>query len=166
MIDDIKLNDMFLEADALIGKGQIGEGQRLLEAIIAEDPSFGRAHNHLGWIYETKLRDYENAELHYRQALTFTPHYSPIYYNYSAVLSTQKRWDELEKLLNDALKVPEINMATIHNEFGIMYELMGKYDQAIASYKNAVKNSLDMKNVDLYKSSITRCKSKQEIDNL
>ncbi len=49
-----------------------------------------------------------------------------------------------ENFLNDALKVPEINMATIHNEFfGIMYELMGKYNQArIASYKNAVKNSL------------------------
>jgi tetratricopeptide (TPR) repeat protein len=98
--------------------------------------------------------------------LTFTPHYSPIYYNYSAVLSTQKRWDDLEKLLNDALKVQEINLATIHNEFGIMYELTGRYDLAIASYKNAVKNSLDMKNVELYKSSITRCKSKQEIDNL
>jgi Tfp pilus assembly protein PilF len=166
MIDDIKLNDMFLDADSLISKGQIGEAQRVLEAIIAEDPSFGRAHNHLGWIYETKLRDYENAEQHYRMALTFTPSYCPVYYNYSAVLSTQKRWDDLEKLLTDALKVQEINLATIHNEFGIMYELQGKYDQAITSYKNAVKNSLDIKNVDLYKGSIARCKSKQEIDNL
>ena len=166
MIDDIKLNDMFMEADALIGQNKIGDAQRLLEAIIAEDPSFGRAHNHLGWIYETKLRDYENADRHYRMALTFTPDYSPVYYNYAAVLSTRKRWDELEKLLTDALQVQAINLATIHNEFGIMHELRGKYDQAIESYKNAVRNSLDMKNVDLYKSSITRCKTKQEIDNL
>jgi len=47
-----------------------------------------------------------------------------------------------------------------------MHELQGKYELAIASYKNAVKNSLDIKNVDLYKGSIARCKTKQEIDNL
>jgi len=166
MIDDIKLNDMFLEADDLIAKNQIGEAQRILEAIIAEDPSFGRAHNHLGWIYETKIRDYVNAEQHYRMAITFTPDYCPVYYNYAAVLSTQKRWDDLEKLLTDALQVQAINLSTIHNEFGIMYELMGKYDEAITSYKNAVRNSLDVKNIELYKTGITRCKSKQEIDNL
>ncbi len=166
MIDDIKLNGMFMEADSLIGQSKIGEAQSLLEAIIAEDPSFGRAHNHLGWIYETKLRDYQNAEQHYRMALTFTPDYCPVYYNYAAVLSTQKRWDDLEKLLTDALQVQAINISTIQNEFGIMHELMGKYDLAIASYKEAVRNSLDMKNIDLYKTGITRCKSKQEIDNL
>ncbi len=68
----------------------------MLEAIIAEDPSFSKAHNHLGWIYETKLRDYENAELHYRQALTF---YTLIIVRFiiitQLVLSTQKRWDEV-----------------------------------------------------------------------
>lgn len=166
MIDDIKLNDMFLEADTLINAGKIGEGQRLLEEIIIEDPSFGKAHNHLGWIYANKVRDYEKAEQHYKMSLTFTPHYYAAYYNYAAVLSTQRRWEDLEALLKDALNVKEINLSTIHNEFGIMYELQGKYADAIIAYKNAARESLDIKNIDTYKSSIARCKTKQELDNL
>ncbi len=166
MLDSYKLNDMFFEADELIKQNRIGEAQKILENIIVEDPAYVKAYNHLGWIYETKLKDFERAGQHYRKAITFDPGYDAVYYNYAIVLSTVKKWSELEALLNDALKVPHINLSTIYNEFGIMHEMCGKYDKAIDSYKEAVKYSLDLKNVSIYKDSILRCKQKQEIDNI
>lgn len=166
MQDNYKLNDMFFEADELIKQNRIGEAQKLLEDIIIEDPSYVKAYNHLGWIYETKLKDYAKAEQHYRMAITFDPGYDAVYYNYAIVLSTLKKWNDLDSLLNDALKIPHINLSTIHNEFGIMHEMCGRYDKAIISYKEAVKSSLDLKNVSIYKDSILRCKQKQEIDNI
>lgn len=166
MSDNYRLNDMFFEADELIKQNKIGEAQRVLEDIIIEDGTFTRAYNHLGWLYETKIKDLDKAEQNYRMALTCDPKFEAVYYNYAIILSTQKRWKELEELLNDALKVNHINLSTIHNEFGIMREMQGHYESAIASYKEAVKNSLDMKNVALYKDSILRCKQKQEIDTI
>lgn len=166
MLDNYKLNDMFYEADDLIKQNRVGEAQKILEDIIVEEPGFVKAYNHLGWLYETKIKDLEKAEQNYRMALTFDPKFDAVYYNYAIVLSTQKRWKELEDLLTEALKISHINQSTIYNEFGIMYEMQGIYDKAIQAYKDAVKMSLDIKNVSIYKDSILRCKQKQEIDNI
>lgn len=166
MSDNYKLNDLFFEADELIKQNRIGEAQRILEDIIIEDGTFVRAYNHLGWLYETKIKDLDKAEQNYRMALTCDPKFEAVYYNYAIILSTQKRWKELEELLTDALKISHINLSTINNEYGIMWELQGQYDKAIQAYKDAVKYSLDMKNVALYKDSILRCKQKQEIDTI
>ena len=51
----------------------------------------------------------------------------------------------------------------MYNEFGIMYELQGKYNQSIESYKNAVRHSLSDANIETYAKSIKRCKTKMEI---
>ncbi len=165
-MSNILIDEKFFEADELIKDNKIGQAQELLLEIVNEEPTYAKAHNHLGWIYETKLRDYPKAESHYQLAIKFDPFYTASYYNYAAVLSTQKRWNELEELLNNALKVREINQATIHNEFGIMYEVQGDFEKAIKSYKSAALESLDMKTIELYKSSIERCRTKQNLNNL
>jgi Tfp pilus assembly protein PilF len=166
MLDSYKLDELFLEADELLKQNRVVEAQKILEEIIVEDASFVKAYNHLGWLYETKFRNLEKAEQNYRMALTFDPKFDSVYYNYAVVLSTQKRWKELEELLSEALKISHINLSTIYNEFGIMWELQGQYDKAISFYKDAAKNSLDAKNIALYKDSVLRCKQKQEIDNI
>jgi Tfp pilus assembly protein PilF len=160
------MDEKFFEADELIKENKIAKAQELLLEILSEEPTYAKAHNHLGWIYETKLRDYPKAESHYQLAIKYDPFYTASYYNYAALLSTQKRWPELEKLLNSALQIKEINQATIHNEFGIMYEVQGEFEKAILSYKTAALQSLDMKSIDLYKSSIERCRTKQTLNNL
>jgi hypothetical protein len=55
MESELTLNEDFLRADDLIRDNKISEALKLLESIILEDPGFGKAHNHIGWIYETKL---------------------------------------------------------------------------------------------------------------
>jgi tetratricopeptide (TPR) repeat protein len=159
----IRMEDMFMEADRLISEQKIGEAFTKLSAIIQEMPNFGKAYNHIGWIYETKYKDYPNAEKYYKQAIEYSPDYHAGYYNYAIVLSTLQKWDELTNLLDRALKVPGINKGTIHNEYAIMYEAQGKYQQAIDSYKQYAANTFDSKLLDTAKDSIERCKKKVEI---
>lgn len=159
----IRMEDMFMEADRLITEQKIGEAFAKLSSIIQEMPNFGKAYNHIGWIYETKYKDYPNAEKYYKQAIEYSSDYHAGYYNYSIVLSTLQKWDELTNLLDKALKVPGINKGTIYNEYGIMYEAQGKYQQAIDAYKQYAANTFDSKLLDTAKDSIERCKKKIEI---
>lgn len=159
----IRMEDMFMEADRLISEQKIGEAFTKLSAIIQEMPNFGKAYNHIGWIYETKYKDYPNAEKYYKQAIEYSPDYHAGYYNYAIVLSTLQKWEELTNLLDRALKVPGINKGTIYNEYAIMYEAQGKYQQAIDSYKQYAANTFDSKLLDAAKDSIERCKKKVEI---
>lgn len=159
----IRMEDMFLEADRLISEQKIGEAFSKLNSIIQEMPTFGKAYNHIGWIYETKYKDYPNAEKFYKLAIENAPDYHAGYYNYAIVLSTLQRWTDLQELLEKALKVPGINKGTIYNEYAIMYEAQGKYNDAIGAYKNYIANTFDSKQVDTAKDSIERCKKKAEL---
>lgn len=161
----VRMEDMFWEADRLISEQKIGEAFTKLNSILNEMPDFGKAHNHLGWIYETKYKDYPNAEKHYKMSIEYAPEYMAGYYNYAIVLSTLKKWDELEVLLGKAMKVLGINMATIYNEYAIMYEMQGKYQEAIDAYMKNATNTLDGKQIDTARESIDRCKKKMDLIN-
>lgn len=163
MTNHYHLDDKFFEADNLIKDGKIGEATALLNEIILEMPEYGRAHNHLGWIYETKFNDYAKAENHYKAALQFSPEYPAVYYNYSILLSTLHRHDDLKDLLEKADKVPGVNKATIQNEYGIMYEALGEYEIAIEHYNQYIRYSYDNKNVETGRNSIDRCKTKMQM---
>jgi tetratricopeptide (TPR) repeat protein len=159
----IKMESMFQEADRLINEKAIAEGYNMLMSIIQEEPGFGKAYNHIGWIFETQYKDYVSAEKNYKRALELTPEYYASYYNYAAVLSILQRWDDLNALLTKALAIPGINKGTIYNEYGIMYETQRKYKEAIEAYKNYAASTFNNKQLDTAKESIDRCKKKMEL---
>lgn len=159
----LRLDEMFFEADSLIAQKKISDAINLLEGILNEDPHYGKAYNHLGWIYETKYKNYPKAEEYYRKCLEFTPDYPAVYLNISVVLSHLGKWKDLEDVLNGALLVPGVDKATIYNEFGIMNELQGKFEEAINYYKTAIRFSLADTNIDTYHASTKRCIKKQEL---
>jgi Tfp pilus assembly protein PilF len=162
-MNQYQLEDQLLYADQLIKENKNAEAIDVLEAIIAEAPDFGKAYNHLGFIFETKYQDYNKAEEHYKLALKFAPEYTAVYYNYAILLSTLKKWDELEALLRQAETIPTINSGTITNEYAIMYEMRGMYDQAISKYKEYIGYVFDNKQIDNAMASIERCQRKKEI---
>ncbi len=164
MSSTLKYDEMFFEADQLIADRKIGQAMQLLYDIINEQPDYGRAHNHLGWIYETKYRDYAKAEEHYRAALAYAPEYPAVYQNYAVLLSTVRKFNDLEKLLEKAMQVPGINLAAIYNEYGIMNEQQGKLDAAIDSFKKAAQASLSEKDVEFYQGAIRRCQTKKNLN--
>lgn len=158
-----EVEEKFQLADRLINEGKISEAARLLEEILLEAPDFGKAHNHMGWLYETKFKNFSKAEEFYQHALRFSPDYTAVYYNYAYLLSTLRKFDELEALLAQAVTVPGINFATIYNEYGLMYEVQGKYDDAIHHFKLSIRNSYDNKNIESAAESIKRCERKTNL---
>lgn len=161
--DYLENEDLLIEADELIRNNKISEAVLLLEGIIANTPDFGKAYNHLGWVYETKMKDFKSAEKMYRQCLAYVPQYPPVYLNLAIVLSTQEKYEELEALLFDALLISGVDKAAIFNELGIMYELNLKFVKALEHYRMAVAHSLNDVNVETYMKSMERCRTKQGI---
>ncbi len=159
----LEYEDMLFEADDLIRNNRIAEAVGLLEGIIAQVPDFGKAYNHLGWIFETKLKDYHKAEDMYKQCIAYNPEYPPVYLNLSIVLSSLEKYEELEKHLNKALGIPGVDKSTIHNEFGILRELQLNFNEAITHFKDAIRYCLNDTNLETYSKSIDRCRRKREI---
>jgi tetratricopeptide (TPR) repeat protein len=162
-MDYFELEEKFHEADKMINDGRISDAAHVLEGILAEAPDFGKAHNHLGWLYETKFKNFNKAEEHYKYALKFSPDYPAAYYNYAYLLSTLRKYDVLEKLLDDAIKISGINHATLYNEYGLMNEAKGSYKEAIKFYKLYIQNCYDNKSLEAAADSIKRCERKMEL---
>lgn len=161
--DKLRLDEWFYEADKNIKDQRYAEAMQTLEAILAEQPSYGKAYNHLGWLYETKYRDLNKAEEYYKKCVEIEPEYAPVYMNLAVVLSSASKWNELEQLLGKALTIPGVDKAAIYNEYGIMHELKGDYDTAIKNYREAIRYTLKDSNLEIYKNGINRCKTKKEI---
>ncbi len=152
-------------ADQLIKDNKIEEAVAILESIIRDNPTFGKAHNHLGFIYETKIKNYTKAEEHYKLAYQHSPDYCAIYYNYAILLSNLKRFDELKALLTKAETVVGINKSTINNEWAILHESEGNIDLAIEHYKKVIASTFDNKTLEIAISSVERCNRKKSFLN-
>lgn len=157
------IEEKFLKADQLIAENKLSEAAKMLEDILEEAPDFGKAHNHMGWLFETKFKNFQRAEEHYRLALKFSPDYTAAYYNYCYLLSALRKFDELENLLKHAIAVSGISYATIYNEYGLMREMQGHLDDAIHYFRLHIKNSFDTKSIETAAESIKRCERKKEL---
>jgi tetratricopeptide (TPR) repeat protein len=163
METNFDIEEKFLQADQLIADNRLSEAAKMLEAILEEVPDFGKAHNHMGWLFETKFKNLQRAEEHYKLALKFSSDYTAAYYNYCYLLSSLRKFDELEALLQRAIAVSGISYATIYNEFGLMREMQGLLDDAIHYFKLHIKNSFDSKTIETAADSIKRCQRKKEL---
>ncbi len=162
---ELECEELFAQADKLLNDGVVIEAVDKLSQILKRNPRFGKAYNHLGWVYETKYKNYQRAEEYYKAAIEYAPHYNASYLNYSYFLSNLGRFDELKKHLDRVAQIPGIAKDTVANEYGIMYEMQGNLQKAIEQYQNAAIVTLDGAKLDKYKDGIDRCKKKMEILN-
>lgn len=156
-----RLDEMFFEAEQHIRQGEVVQAVSVLEELINEQPDYGRAHSHLGWLYENEYKDFNRSEQHYKAALSFSPDYPLLYLNYASLLSRLERYEELSGLLERAMKVEGIKKSEVYYEYGIMYELQGHFDEAMVAYKNAIFNSVLTQDIQIYHSAIERCEDKK-----
>lgn len=162
---EIEAEEMFAQADKLLNDGVVMEAVEKLTQILRRNPRFGKAYNHLGWVYETKYKNMERAEEYYKAAMRYAPHYNASYLNYSYFLSNLQRFDELKNHLDKISNIPGIAKDTISNEYGIMYEMQGNLPEAIDHYQKAAIVTLDVGKLEKYRESIERCRRKMEILN-
>lgn len=160
---ELEAEEMFAQADKLLNDGVIMDAVEKLSQILKRNPRFGKAYNHLGWVYETKYKNAERAEEYYKAAMQYAPHYNAAYLNYSYFLSNLGRFDELKNHLDKVSNIPGIAKDTVANEYAIMYEMQGNLREAIDYYQKAAIVTLDITKLDKYKESIERCRRKQEI---
>ena len=162
---ELECEELFAQADRLLNEGVIIEAVEKLSQIVKRNPRFGKAYNHLGWLYETKYKNYARAEEYYKAAMQYAPHYNAAYLNYAYFLSTLGRFDELKAHLDRVSQIPGIARDTIANEYAMMYETQGNLQQAMDYYQKAAIVTLDSTKLDKYKEGIDRCRKKLEILN-
>lgn len=162
---EMESEEMFAQADRLLNDGVVMEAVERLIQIVKRNPRFGKAYNHLGWVYETKYKDYARAEQYYKAAMQYAPQYNASFLNYAYFLSNLGRFDDLKAHLDVVALLPGIAKDTVANEYAMMYEMQGNLQQAIEYYQRAAIVTLDMTKLDKYKESIERCRKKQEILN-
>lgn len=162
---ELEAEEAFAQADKLLNDGVIMDAVEKLTQILRRNPRFGKAYNHLGWVYETKYKNTERAEEYYKAAMQHAPHYNAAYLNYSYFLSNLGRFEELKHHLDRVSQIPGIAKDTIANEYAIMYEMQGNLQEAMDYYQKAAIVTLDMTKLDKYKESIDRCKKKLDILN-
>lgn len=162
---ELECEELFAQADRLLNDGVIMEAVEKLSQILRRNPRFGKAYNHLGWVYETKYKDMQRAEQYYKAAMQYAPHYNASYLNYTYFLSNLQRFDELKAHLDKVSTLSGIAQDTIANEYAIMYEMQGRLQEAMDYYQKAAIVTLDGAKLDKYKESIERCQKKLDILN-
>lgn len=165
-MDESYLDIEFNRADDLIAQELIEEGKEVLQSILVENPKYGKAHNHLGWISKIKENNLTSAENHYKLALELAPEYGATYMNYAYLLSEEKRFAELEALLKKADQIRDVNQTNLLREWAYYYEDTRQFEQAIKKYKDYALSLYDNALVEKAKEAIIRCKQKLEIMNL
>ena len=139
------------------------EGMRLLEEALTIEPDYGKANNHMGWLFLYHLNDWAKAETHLNLAMKYSPSYSACYIHKSYMLFEKGRFDELTQLLEKALTIGGVQRSFIYNEYGRMYEVSGKLRKAVKFYKLAFRWTFNEQDLNLYKDNIRRCRDKRWI---
>lgn len=161
---EIEAEVLFAEANKKLNNPEtFEEALDMLYRISKDFPSFGKVYNHLGWVFETKFRDYKKAEENYKLALEMSPEYPATYENYAYVLERLGKLDELEDLLKKAFEQESTNKEAINRIYGRFYELKGDFDKAISQYKNAILHSFSNEDILDLQDSIKRCENKKTL---
>ena len=150
-----------LDAEKAFEQGLYLEGKAYLDNAIAEEPTYGKAHNHLGWLYLFHLGDFEKAEVHLRLALKYAKQYSAPYIHMLQLLFEAKRLDEHEELIAKAMYVPGVQKSFLYNEVGKRMEAKGKTFAAIRYYRRSIWWSFDEKEIEMFRDNVRRARNKQ-----
>lgn len=162
---EVEAEELFFQADKLLNEGVIKEAVEKLTHLLKRNPRFGKAYNHLGWVYETKYKNAERAEEYYKAAMEYAPHYNASFLNYTYFLSNLGRVDDLKEHLDKISSISGIAKDMIYNEYGILYEMQGNPQAAMEYYQKAAIVTLDSLKLDKYKEAADRCRKKLEILN-
>ena len=150
-----------LNAEKAFEKGLFLEGKGYLENALAEEPTYGKAHNHMGWFYLFHMDDVEKAEVHLRLALKYARQYSAPYVHMIDLLFNADRLDEHAKLVAEAMKVPGVGKDYLYNEMGRNMEVKGRISDAIKFYRLAIRRSMDKEQIKVIRENIRRARSKR-----
>lgn len=155
------VENLFLEVGRAIDESDISTAKSLLEEILLIDPAYYRAHNHLGWIYETKLEDFEKSQRHYELAIKFSDNkYPAVYVNYVYLLIRYGQTDRAEEIIEEGLKIKGADYSTLVFQKGKIAESKKKFTEAWRYYTLSSKLSFNKEFIQMIAGEIGRVKAK------
>lgn len=162
-MNENKAENLFFEADQLIDEDKIVEAKDVLADLLSEFPDYGRAHNHLGWLYSVKYNNYTKAKKHLELAIKFSPDYQAVYANYAYLLVEMNFFDKMINFGKKTVNNGVADKATIYNKMAQAYELKGELMNAFKHYKLAITGAINNRFLDELYASVNRVKRKMNI---
>lgn len=140
---------------------------QLMSAAITLDKGYAHAYggkaNALVFLYRMFVRDarlLDEALLLIREALRLKPDFWKAYYPLSQILLSQGKLEEAESVVNEYVRHAPAEYLS-HGSQGVLYEQIGQYSKAIASYEEALK--LNPNNLVTYLNLVLTCNRAREV---
>jgi Tfp pilus assembly protein PilF len=160
-METVVLENYIQMAEKAFDSNDYAQGMKYLEEVLMLEPHYGKAHNHMGWLYIYSMKDWGKAETHLNLAMKYAPNYAPVYLHMSHILFEQGRFYDLEKLLEKANQTGGVQKTFIWGMLAKIKEVNGQYREAIKLTKKAIRWSLDDQEFKNLREDIKRCRKKR-----
>ena len=157
----LTIEEKYLKAVDHLNYGKITKALKLLNAIIADEPFYARAHYQLGKLYYFEINDYQAAGYHFKTCMELEPSFPDVYYYYLHLLVFLRMEKLAYQIGQKALVVPGVNIAAIYNQLGLMAERKKEWNNAIEAYRKAFLETTYKAEKDNIEESIERVKAKK-----
>ena len=124
-------------AESLIAEGRLDAAVGELERLVSVDPRNEPAHTGLAGLYG-QLRQWDQAEMHFRRAIELNPNSLGAHFNYGRVLFERQQYDEAAKVIRRALEIDPHDPRS-HTLLGRVLERQGRRAEAIRHYRLALE---------------------------
>ncbi len=122
--------------------GKLELARREYEKALDKNPELTQALINLGNVHYQK-GDYLLAEKNYHRVLRLNPQNGDIYNNLAWVYLSQERFEKAQQAAAQALSLNPTHRHISHDTQGVIYHRQGRYQEAVQSFKEAIRISLD-----------------------
>lgn len=124
-------------------RGNLSESEKDLKECLRINPDFAEANNYLGVVYQ-EMGFLDMAENQFSKALRDKNYKSRElpYYNLARLYYVKRGFKEALDYVQKSIEINK-DMELAHNLAGLIYVELGKFDDAIKSYREAIKLSRD-----------------------
>ena len=157
----LTIEEKYLQAVDELNYGEAPKALQLLNAIIAEEPFYARAHYQLGKLYYYEISDYQTAGYHFKTCTELEPLFPDVYYHYLHLLVFLKMEKQVYLVSEKALAIAGVNAASIYTFLGLFAEKNREWAKALEAYRNGFLEATCKVEKDKMEESIERVKAKR-----
>ncbi|TFF34680.1 hypothetical protein [Mucilaginibacter psychrotolerans] len=156
------IEEKYLQAVDELSFGETPKALNLLNAIIADDATYARAHHQLGKLYYYDLQDYQTAGFHFKTCMELEPLFPDNYFHYLSLVVFLKMDRLVTAVAAKALATPGVDAASAYALLGLYAEQNRQWAKALQAYQNAYMEATDKTERDESEEAIDRVKEKMQ----
>lgn len=137
--DDIARRTRTALSNAYVQKGDLANGERILEEVYLQSPDDPGVNNDLGYLYAEQDKNLEKAEKMIRIAVQAEPDNPAYLDSLGWVLFRRNKYEEALTVLTKANSDPNYHDATIIEHLGDVQNALGQKDAAAKTWKEALR---------------------------